>query len=63
MTGGGALCDRKMPVRLSGETALVNGAETQATMKGKERRLKLNKMKMLMLMCKIRRKTKSDMNT
>ena len=61
----GVLCDRRMPVKLSGEVykivvrpALLYGAETWATRRGQEARLEVNEMRMLICMCGVTRRDK-----
>ena len=61
----GVLCDRRMPVKLKGyvyktvaRPALLYGAETWATTRGQEARLKVYEMRMLKWMCGVTRRDK-----
>ena len=66
----GVLCDRTMPVKLKGKVyktvirpAMLYGAETWATTKRQEKRIKVTEMRMLRWMCGVTRKNKTGMNT
>ena len=59
----GVLCDRKMPVKLTGPVyktvvrpALFYGAETWAKTRGQEARLEVNEMRMLRWICGVTKK-------